>query len=114
MAKLDIGLDRVVIEDIDFILEFVEEGFEEGPTELSDAMEGGIDVAEDRISLLNGCPDEVSVGNSHTWDSIVELVGLSSLPYRVLVISAEGIETAELVPSCAELSRSFKVKAANI
>lgn len=62
MAELDIGLGRVIIEDIILLLELVVEGLEEGATELTDAMEGGVDVSHEGVSLLNGSSDQVSVG----------------------------------------------------
>jgi len=39
MAKLNIGLEHVVIEDIYLVLEVVEEWLEEGATELTNAVE---------------------------------------------------------------------------
>jgi len=103
VTQLDIGLDGIIIENVVLILELVEQRFEERATELSYAMERRVNVTDDRISLLNGSSNEVCVSHTHAWDSVVELIWLSSLPNRVLVISAEWIETSKLVPSGTEL-----------
>ena len=95
-------------------MELVEEGLEEGATELTDAMEGGVDVSHEGVSLLDGSSDQVSVGQVHAWHGKVELVGLGSLPHGVLVISAEGVENTKLVPSGAQLGRGLKVKTADV
>jgi hypothetical protein len=114
VAELDIDLGGVVIEDVELVLELVEEGLEEGATELADAMEGRVDVSHEGVSLLDGCPDQVSVGHVHAWDGKVELIGLGSLPHGILVISAEGIENTKLVPSGAQLGRGLEVEAAYV
>ena len=114
MAELDIDLGGVVIEDVELVLELVEEGLEEGATELADAMEGRVDVSHEGVSLLDGCFDQVSVGHVHAWDGKVELIGLGSLPHGILVISAEGVENTKLVPSGAQLGRGLEVEAAYV
>ncbi len=56
-------MNGIIIENVVFILEFVEEGLEEGAAELPDTVEGRVDVTKERIALLDGCTDQVSVGH---------------------------------------------------
>ena len=106
----------ILIKGCAVILEIIVQWLEESATLSTNLMEAGVDISQERISLEQCSSDQVSVCAAVVkfWHGKVELEGLGLLPYAILVVSREGIETSKLMPSGAEFRACVEVKSTSV
>jgi hypothetical protein len=73
-------------------------------------------VADERVLLIDGLSHEVSHRYCPVEEGIIDKsVGLLRLSIAVTVVAREGLESTDLMPSCAEMRRAvFSREATNV